>query len=262
MGTEWFGADHPILKCLELGVAIHHGTLPGPFRKEIEQLLHDGAIKVTIASPTLSQGLNLSASAVLFHGLSNGQDLLTGAQFSNVIGRAYVDTEGLVLYPHFPSDIRRDANRLKEWATLTAGEAGKDLRSGLISVGVKLIKRVIDAAGTGRVESFLDYVTGGPDWAFPEREHESAQATQDARESWQSNLLLLDTSILSIRGDDEADPDQITQLLLDVLRAVSRTQRNTFIRRLSWRFRGTIGASRIRCFLWVCQLRKRRGDSV
>ena len=221
VGTEWFGADHPILKCLELGVAIHHGTLPGPFRKEIEQLLHNGAIKVTVASPTLAQGLNLSASAVLFHGLSNGQDLLTGAQFSNVIGRAgraYVDTEGLVLYPHFPSDIRKDSNRLKEWAQLTTGEAGKDLRSGLISVGVKLIKRVIDAAGTGRVESFLDYVTGGPDWAFPEREHESAQATQIARESWQSNLVLLDTSILSTMGDDEADPDQVTQLLLDVLR--------------------------------------------
>jgi len=45
-------------------------------------------------------------------------------------------------------------------------------------------------------------------------------------------------------------------------RAVSRSQRNTFIQRLSCRFRGTIGVSRIRCFFWVCQLRKRRADSV
>ncbi|GAA3128293.1 hypothetical protein GCM10020255_001170 [Rhodococcus baikonurensis] len=55
VGTEWFGADHPILKCLELGVAIHHAALPGPFRQEVERLLHDGIIKVTIASPTLAQ---------------------------------------------------------------------------------------------------------------------------------------------------------------------------------------------------------------
>lgn len=37
VGAERFGADH-ILKCLELGVTIHHETLPGPFRKEIERL--------------------------------------------------------------------------------------------------------------------------------------------------------------------------------------------------------------------------------
>lgn len=222
VGTEWFGADHPILKCLELGVAIHHGTLPGPFRKEIERLLHNGAIKVTVASPTLAQGLNLSASVVLFHGLRGGKELLTGAQFSNVIGRAgraFVDTEGLVLYPQFPSgDTLKDERGLDDWKRLTTGEEGKDLRSGLISVGVELIRRVMLASGTNRVESFLDYVTGGPDWSFPERERESAKATQDARKSWQSNLLLLDTSILSIIGDDEADPDQVTQLLLDILR--------------------------------------------
>jgi DEAD/DEAH box helicase len=63
IGAEWFGADHPILRCLQLGVAIHHGALPGPFRREVERLLQMGSLKVTIASPTLAQGLNLSASA-------------------------------------------------------------------------------------------------------------------------------------------------------------------------------------------------------
>src|SRR5450756_191369 len=68
VGAEWFGAGHPILQCLQLGVAIHHGALPGPFRREVERLLRTGDLMVTIASPTLAQGLNLSASAVLFHG--------------------------------------------------------------------------------------------------------------------------------------------------------------------------------------------------
>ena len=73
VGAEWFGASHPILECLRLGVAIHHGALPGPFRREVERLLHRGVIKVTVASPTLAQGLNLSASVVLFHGLRRGR---------------------------------------------------------------------------------------------------------------------------------------------------------------------------------------------
>jgi superfamily II DNA/RNA helicase len=88
IGAEWFGAGHPILSCLKLGVAIHHGALPGPFRREVERLLHRGDIQVTVASPTLAQGLNLSASVVLFHGLHRGQVLLAGSEFANVIGRA------------------------------------------------------------------------------------------------------------------------------------------------------------------------------
>jgi len=28
VGVEWFGPDHAILKCLRLGVAVHHGELP------------------------------------------------------------------------------------------------------------------------------------------------------------------------------------------------------------------------------------------
>jgi hypothetical protein len=146
VGAEWFGADHPILQCLELGVAIHHGALPGPFRREIERLLQRGILKVTIASPTLAQGLNLSASAVLFHGVRRSKDLLKGSEFANVIGRAgraFVDTEGLILYPIFaPTRGRR-----RDWLSLTQGDSGKTLRSGLIEIGVALLQRMIKSQG-------------------------------------------------------------------------------------------------------------------
>jgi replicative superfamily II helicase len=42
IGREWLGDNHPILICLQLGVAIHHGALPTSFRKEMERLLRDG----------------------------------------------------------------------------------------------------------------------------------------------------------------------------------------------------------------------------
>lgn len=218
IGAEWFGADHPILRCLQLGVAIHHGALPGPFRREVERLLQLGSLKVTIASPTLAQGLNLSASAVLFHGLRRGRDLLKGSEFANVIGRAgraFVDTEGLVLYPIFqPTQARR-----REWLQLTQGDGGKALQSGLIEVGIALLQRMYASAGLSSLEPLLDYLTGGPGWSLPVVSQETEEEQASAAASWQSNLALLDIGILSIvgDGDQDVDADAVTQIIADAL---------------------------------------------
>jgi len=53
VGKEWFGPDHDILACLKLGVAVHHGALPTPYRKEVERLLREGVLRITVSSPTL-----------------------------------------------------------------------------------------------------------------------------------------------------------------------------------------------------------------
>ena len=65
IGAEWLGEEHPAVSCLKLGVAIHHGRLPSPFLREIERLLSEGVLTVTVASPTLAQGLNLNAAVLL-----------------------------------------------------------------------------------------------------------------------------------------------------------------------------------------------------
>ena len=219
VGAEWFGPDHPILKCLQLGIAIHHGALPGPFRREIERLLRLGALRITIASPTLAQGLNLSASAVLFHGLRRGGELLSGAEFANVIGRAgraFVDTEGLVLYPIFqPNETRR-----REWLDLTRGDGGKALESGLIDAGIALLRRMYASFGSESIEPFLDYLTGGPEWSLPVVSGETDDMRAVAAANWKTNLALLDIAILSVVGDSDrdTDPDAATQIVADALR--------------------------------------------
>ena len=88
IGAEWFAPNHPLLSCLELGIAVHHGALPTPYRREVERLLREGILKVTISSPTLAQGLNLTASALIFHGLNRGPEMIDISEFRNVIGRA------------------------------------------------------------------------------------------------------------------------------------------------------------------------------
>lgn len=222
VGAEWFGADHPILKCLKLGVAIHHGALPGPFRREVEKLLHDGKLKVTIASPTLAQGLNLSASCVLFHSLRRGRDLLKGSDFSNVIGRAgraFIDTEGLVLYPIFEQDRRRRSDLRRDWRQLTQGGGGKALDSGLTQIGIALIQRMLASRGPQDIGPFLDYLTGGPDWNLPILQRESPEDQLTAESEWRANLSLLDIGILSMIGDGayDSDPAAATQILTDAL---------------------------------------------
>lgn len=37
LGEEWLGSDSAILKCLRLGVALHHGALPLVYRREVER---------------------------------------------------------------------------------------------------------------------------------------------------------------------------------------------------------------------------------
>lgn len=222
VGAEWFGADHSILKCLGLGIAIHHGALPGPFRREVEKLLHEGKLKVTIASPTLAQGLNLSASAVLFHGLRRGRELLKGSDFSNVIGRAgraFVDTEGLVLYPIFEQEYSRRRKLRRDWLELSDGDKGKALDSGLIQIGTSLVRRMLASSGAQSIGSFLDYLTGGPDWNLPLLQRESPEDQVTAESEWRANLSLLDIGILSIIGDSayDSDPDAATQILADAL---------------------------------------------
>src|SRR5690606_28469048 len=88
IGEAWFGREHPILAGLRLGAAIHDGSLSAAYRIELEKLLHRGALKVTVSSPTLAQGLNLSASALVMHGLWRNRELIKASEFRNVVRRA------------------------------------------------------------------------------------------------------------------------------------------------------------------------------
>ena len=101
VGREWLGDQHPAVACLKLGVAVHHGRLPSPFLRELEALLAKGVLKVIVASPTLSQGLNLNAAVLLVPYLVRSGKVISGKEFANVAGRAgraFVDVEGLVVH--------------------------------------------------------------------------------------------------------------------------------------------------------------------
>lgn len=216
IGEEWFGADHPILQCLKLGVAIHHGALPTPFRKEVERLLRLGSLKVTVSSPTLAQGLNLSATSLLFFGLKRGRSMLSSADFRNVVGRAgraYVDLEGLVLNPIF----KNVSSRRRDWNNLVSDKVGRGMESGLVQLVIQLLTRMMRKIGSDDLEGLMEYVANNAAWKFPSVDDQSGVEEVEAEHEWNDSLASLDTAILSLLGGDEIAEAAIEKTLDAVL---------------------------------------------
>ena len=216
IGEEWFGRDHPILYCLRLGVAIHHGSLPGPYRSEIERLLQRGALKVTVSSPTLAQGLNLSASALVMHSLWRSRKLITASEFRNIVGRAgraFVDSVGLVVHPIF-KDVPKGR---RNWRRLIEDTALRDMESGVLRLVVNLLGRMQAKLGVNDLDALLDYVAGAAAWNYPEIMAETDEEAEHARTAWSSQLASLDNALLSLLSEYVIAEDGIERALDDAL---------------------------------------------
>ena len=218
LGEEWLGPDHAILKCLRLGVALHHGALPTAYRKEVERLLQAGTLKVTISSPTLAQGLNLSATALVMYSLHRHGKRIDVSEFRNVAGRAgraYVDVEGMVLFPMF-NEISK---RRYHWRALIKEAGAREMESGLVRLVKTLLTRMHASIG-GDLTHLIEYVLNNAEaWVFPEVAAPHPEDPERARAQWERHIAWLDTAILSLIGDDDVPEDGIEAALDDVLQS-------------------------------------------
>lgn len=173
VGNEWLGEDHPAVACLKVGVAIHHGRLPSPFLRELELLLSEGVLKVIIASPTLSQGLNLNAAVLLVPTLYRAAVKISGEEFANVAGRAgraFVDVEGLIVHVMFDKiDWRKS-----EWKQLVASTKARTLKSGLIQIVAEILERLSWEGVLARDDAWEYLANAREAWSSPDEEAEVA----------------------------------------------------------------------------------------
>jgi hypothetical protein len=187
-GREWLGDEHPAVACLKLGVAIHHGRLPSPFLRELEMLLSEGVLKVIVASPTLSQGLNLNAAVLLVPSLYRSGAPITGEEFANVAGRAgraFVDVEGLIVHVMFD----KLEWRTREWRALVASAKARTLKSGLIQVVAEIINRLA-RDGVLQRDDAIEYLA-------------------NAREAWKSEAEENAVQTVAVdHGDDDVDQEE------------------------------------------------------
>lgn len=216
LGEEWLGANSGILKCLRLGIGLHHGALPAAYRKEIERLLRDNVLKVTISSPTLAQGLNLSATALVFHSVHRFGERIKVSEFKNIIGRAgraYVDVEGMVLFPMY----NNAQNKRWHWEGLINDLGARDMESGLVQLVVLLLNRMWAQIG-GELDQLIEYVVNNAvAWTFPEIANEKPEVRERALANWEQSVATLDTAILGLIGENEIPDEGVEAALDDIL---------------------------------------------
>lgn len=219
LGREWLGENHPIVKCLNIGVAIHHGGLPTPFRKEMEKLLRDGILKITVSSPTLAQGLNLAATAVIVHSLRRNGEIIDVSEFKNVVGRAgraFVDTHGLVLHPIFD----RVAWRKMQWRNLVNNTNARNMESGLFRLIASLLQRMANSLQPESIAQVLEYVMNNSSvWSCPSLPTESGEQIEEQKNVWEKHLVSLDTALLSMLGEEDIQVRDIPNVLDELLQS-------------------------------------------
>lgn len=174
VGMEWLGEDHPAVACLKAGVAIHHGRLPSPFLRELEVLLSEGVLKVIVASPTLSQGLNLNAAVLLVPTIYRASEKIKGEEFANVAGRAgraFVDVEGLIVHVMFD----KIQWRKNEWKKLVASAKARALKSGLIQIVAEILERLSREGVLDRDDAWEYLANAREAWRSPDEEAKVAE---------------------------------------------------------------------------------------
>ncbi len=194
IGKEWLGEEHPAVACLKVGVAIHHGRLPSPFLRELESLLSEGTLKVIIASPTLSQGLNLNAAVLLVPTLYRASEKIQGEEFANVAGRAgraFVDVEGLIVHVMFD----RVDWRKKEWRKLVASAKARTLKSGLIQIVAEILERLSREGILDREDAWEYLANAREAWRSPGEEASLAERLAASRQN--------DADVTDIDSDDD-----------------------------------------------------------
>lgn len=215
IAREWLGDEHVATRALQVGIGVHHGSLPRPFLAAIEGLLSDRVLPVVIASPTVAQGLDLSCSALILQSIHRGQERLKAGEYANVVGRAgraFVDLDGLTIYPIFERDHRKSW-REREFRELRAET--REMESGVVCLIRELAMLLAERLNVEWFEVLQHAADLAPAWDLLTAEPEVPPVDADAaaeelkrREKATRLLADLDTVLLSTVENldcDEAD---------------------------------------------------------
>ena len=210
------------------GIMCHSNLLPTNVRLAMETLLRKGKAKYIVATNTLAQGVNIGVSVVIFHSVDRGyKNPLPSRDFWNIAGRAgraFVDSEGIILYL---LDKTRGAwsynSQLEQALQYLDSAQMENVRSG---VGLLLheIYRLAIEAGM-KFEDLLEVLANG-DLTGMNGGEEIAR------------LSSLDDSLLSLVGDDSDEEIEVTlKHTLAYIQERSEAAKGTILKMLKARVR-------------------------
>jgi hypothetical protein len=135
-----------IWECAEYGILAHKRNMPEELKILIEKLIRIGKPRFIVGNKTLGQGVNLNISTIIigeasynFDENNNVQLFIDKGEFWNVAGRAgraFVDTEGRVLY------ATQKQNEIEKGLEYFNNEP-KNVRSGFLQY-IPFIKEIAD----------------------------------------------------------------------------------------------------------------------
>ncbi|HEX8433035.1 MAG TPA: hypothetical protein VF625_17240, partial [Longimicrobium sp.] len=168
-----------------------------------------------IASPTVAQGLDLSCSALVLHSIYRAGEVIPAKEYANVIGRAgraFVDLDGLTVYPVFESGPE-GRRKINTYDGLRRSAQERQMESGILLLIKHIALELCERMDCG-FPDLLEYVLNhnGP-WA------DVGLPTDGERDMLSELLADLDTAILST----VEDLDCATEDLADILDAALRT---------------------------------------
>lgn len=221
---EWLGDAHVATRALQIGIGVHHGSLPRPFLSEIERLLNDRVLPVVIASPTVAQGLDLSCSALVLQSIHRAGTRLKAGEYANVIGRAgraFVDLDGLTIYPIYDRGYK-GAWKRSEFEILR-GES-RSMESGIVC----LIRDLAQMLGARLGVPWHAVLSHAADMAVPWEklteppeevivDEKKAKEAHEAREKAAQHLADLDTLVLSTVETLDCSEEQLAAALDEAL---------------------------------------------
>lgn len=238
IGQEYLGLEHVAVKALDLGIAVHHGSLPRHFLAEVEALLDKKVLHLAIASPTLAQGLDLSCSALVFSSIYRNRMVIPADEYANVIGRvgrAFVDLDGLSLYPIYERG-RKGGVKLRNYLDLQ--EETREMESGILELIDQIIKVLAERIG-GSPEEAREYICNQTGPWFSDLNVDEGDAgegeTETEGDSDRLEHLVSDLDIAIIgMVDPNNSPNQLADALDSALRGSlwsRRLQRQSLVKR-------------------------------
>ena len=227
VAKDGLGEDHSVTRALGYGLAVHHGQLPRELLRMVERLLRDGDILSVVSSPTLAQGVDLGFRVLLFLSLKRGKEQMPAPEFANVVGRvgrAFVDTDGLVVLPvfHGQGKPHRADNRTRGFKSLVRSMTERELESGLVLLVQHLVDLLIRAGHAGDAAGAAEYLLNQrhrlPEEASAGYGDAEGEADSDKiKEGLAHALAELDAALLALLGEGDHPADQLARRLDEVL---------------------------------------------
>lgn len=210
------------------GIMCHSNLLPTNVRLAMETLLRKGKAKYIVATNTLAQGVNIGVSVVIFHSVDRGyQNPLPSRDFWNIAGRAgraFVDSEGIILYLLDKTRSKWSYNNQLEQASQYLDSAQmENVRSGVGLLLRKIYRLAIEAGMT--FEDLLEVLANG--------DLTGMNGGEDI-----ARLSSLDDSLLSLVGNDTDEEIEATlKQTLAYIQERSETARDVILKMLKARVR-------------------------